>query len=110
MDPADRETVVISAASSPWEAHNPMQAESTIYQKTAGGAWREVKDGLPETEGRVISVLASNEVEPSVFYALTNFGLYRSPDAGLNWEHFGIDWPDHYRYQHQNALAVAENG
>lgn len=109
VDPADPETVVVSAASGPWEAHNPRQAESTIYQKTASSAWREVTDGLPEKEGRVISILASSEAEPGVFYALTNKGLYRSPDAGLSWERLGLAWSDHYRYQHQNALAVVED-
>lgn len=110
VDPADPETVVISAASSPWGAHDPSVWESTIYQKTAGGPWREVTDGLPKAEGRVITVLASNEAEPGVFYVATNMGLYRSPDAGLSWERLDVDWPDRYRRQHQHDLAVVETG
>jgi photosystem II stability/assembly factor-like uncharacterized protein len=106
VDPADPETVVVSAATSPWEAHDPARAKSTIYRKQAGGTWQEVTEGLPETEGRVVSILASHEAEPGVFYALTNLGLYRSPDAGRSWKRLDIAWPDHYRRQHQNALAI----
>ena len=107
MDPADPETVLVSTAANPWEAHSPTRADSTIYRKEAGGSWREVTDGLPETKGRVVSILASNEFEPGVFYALTNLGLYRSSDAGLSWESLDIPWPDYYRHQNQRGLAVA---
>lgn len=106
VDPADPETVVISAASSPWEAHNPASAKSTIYQKTAGKPWREITDGLPETEGRLVSVLAANEAEPGVFYALTTDGPYRSPNVGLSWERVDVAWPD--RPQRPSALAIVE--
>jgi hypothetical protein len=77
--------VVVSAASSPGKAHDPRAAESTIYRKTAGEHWREVREGLPQVEGRIVTVLAANRDEPSVFYALTNEGLYRSSDAGASW-------------------------
>jgi photosystem II stability/assembly factor-like uncharacterized protein len=110
VDPVDPETVVVSAASSPWEAHNPTGAESTIYRKEAGSSWREVTDGLPETEGRTVSILASNKAEPGVFYTLTNGDLYRSPDGGLGWERLEIDWPSRYRYRLSRALAVVEEG
>ena len=110
VDPADPETVVISAAASPREAHNPTRADSTIYRKEAGGPWREVTDGLPETERRLVSILAANEAEPGVFYALTNLGLYRSPDAGLSWESLDLAWPDRYRRQNQRGLAVVDAG
>ena len=108
VDPADPETVVISAASSPWGAHDPSAWESTIYQRTGGGPWREVADGLPDPEGRVITVLASNEAEPGAFYALTNTGLYRSPNAGLTWERLDVEWSDRSRNQHD--LKVVEDG
>ncbi len=110
VDPADPETVLVSAAASPWKAHNPTRADSTIYCKEAGGPWREVTAGLPETEGRVVSILAANEAEPGVFYALTNLGLYRSPDAGLSWESLHLAWPDRYHRQNQRGLAVVGAG
>lgn len=108
VDPGDPETVVVSAASSPWEAHNPRVAESTIYRKTTGEPWQEVRKGLPEVEGRTVAVVAANQDEPGVFYALTNTGLYRSPDAGLNWERLDLSPDDHY--QRPTALAVVEGG
>ncbi len=46
VDPGGPETVVVSAASSPWKAHDPRAAESTIYRKTAGEPWREVREGV----------------------------------------------------------------
>ncbi|CAN5260780.1 glycosyl hydrolase [soil metagenome] len=107
VDPGDPETVVVSAASSPWEAHNIRAAESTIYRKTAGEPWREVRTGLPDVEGRTVAVLAANQDEPGVFYALTNKGLYRSPDAGLSWERLGLSLYDHY--QRPTGLAVVED-
>jgi photosystem II stability/assembly factor-like uncharacterized protein len=96
VDPGDPETVVVSAASSPWQAHDPGTAESTIYRKTAGEPWQEVLEGLPPVEGRNVAVLAANQDEPGVFYALTNEGLYRSSDAGSSWERLEIGQKDHY--------------
>lgn len=110
VDPADPETVVVSAARGPREAHDPGAANSTVFRREAGGPWEEVTGGLPEQEGRIASVLAANEGEPGVFYALTNMGLYRSPDAGFSWEHLEISWPDRYRRQHPWALVVAGAG
>ncbi len=108
VDPGDPETVVVSAASSPWQAHDPRAAESTIYRKTAGEPWREVREGLPQVEGRIVAVLAANQDEPGVFYALTNEGLYRSPDAGSSWERLEIGRQD--QYGRPTGLAVVETG
>ncbi|MDX6379407.1 MAG: hypothetical protein QOI57_431 [Rubrobacteraceae bacterium] len=108
VDPGDPETVVVSAARGPWEAHNSKAAESTIYRKTAGESWQEVSKGLPEVEGRNVAVLAAKQGEPGVFYALTNKGLYRSQDAGLSWERLDIATQDHY--QRPTGLAVVESG
>ncbi len=56
--------------------------------------------------GRIVAVLAANQDESGVFYALTNMGLYRSPDAGLNWERLDLLPNDHY--QRPTGLAVVE--
>lgn len=108
VDPGDPETVVTSAARGPQQAHNPIDAESTIYRRAAGEAWREVRAGLPEPSGTLVCVLAANEAEPGVFYAATNRGVYRSPDAGLDWERLDLPWPDAYRFQHPHALTVVD--
>lgn len=106
VDPHDPNTILVSMAYSPNQAHNPTQAESSIYRKTAGSTWQEVTTGLPPQQGRLASVLATNEHEPGVFYAVSNLGVYRSADAGVTWEQIPITWPQHYRMQHVQALVV----
>lgn len=106
VDPEDPATVIVSAASDPRRAHSPDEAESTIYLRRGGGPWREVREGLPPTKGRIASVLAAGKDEPGVFYALNNHGIYRSSDAGENWETLVASWPERYRREHPHALAV----
>lgn len=109
VDPADPETVVVSAARSPLQAHSPDSAESTVYRREIGGPWQEVRGGLPDMEGTIASVLAGDGAELGVFYALNNRGLYRSPDAGKDWERLEVPWPEHYLRQHPHALLVTED-
>jgi hypothetical protein len=106
VDPTNPDTVVVSAARSPQEAHNPADAESTIYRRSGGGAWEEVRAGLPERSGTVIPELATSPSEPGVLYMATNRGLYRSGDAGATWERLALPWPERFRYQHVQGLAV----
>jgi len=108
VDPADPETIIVSAARGPQQAHSPASAESTIYRKARRGTWQEVRAGLPPSKGTVAYRLAANPAEPGVFYAATNQGLYRSPDAGLTWEPLDLDWPEGYRGQRVHALVVVE--
>lgn len=108
IDPADPNTIVVSAAASPQRAHNPHNAESRIYRREGDGPWLEVNKGLPESEGTIAAVLASNTAEPHVFYALTNKGLYHSSDAGLSWQKLELSWHEQYLGQHQQALLVVE--
>ena len=93
VDPADPDTVVVSAASGPQQAHNTASAESAIYRRSGGGSWQQVNEGLPPARGLLASVLASNEAEPGVFYAANNKGIFRSSDAGSTWEKLSISWP-----------------
>jgi hypothetical protein len=106
VDPGDAETIVVAASPSPHTAHNPTAAESHLYRRAAGGPWEEVCTGLPEARGALTYVLATNTAEPGVFYALGNHGLYRSPDAGVNWQRLDVPWPDHLRFSHPEGLAV----
>lgn len=105
VDPADPETVIVSAASSPNQAHNPSAAESYVYRRSGDG-WRESGDGLPSGRGMLAAVFATNDGEPGVFYAAANTGVYRSADAGRSWSPLPIPWPDTYRSRHVNALVV----
>ncbi len=90
------------------ESPRSKAAEATIYRKTDGEPWQEVREGLPEVEGRNVAVLAANGREPGVFYALTNEGLYRSLDAESSWKRLKIGRRDHYGPP--TGLAVVRDG
>lgn len=108
VDPADPDTVIVSAAASPDLAHSlEGNAQSFIYRKTSGQPWRKVTQGLPDARGTVAYTLASNSEEPGVFYALSNKGCYRSADAGESWELLPLPWKSDYLYQHQQALTMS---
>ena len=94
VDPADPETLIVSAAHSPNQAHNPTAAESAIYRRSGGRAWQRVTEGLPAEHGMLGSVLAASQAELGVFYAANNLGLYRSADAGHSWEPLDLPWPE----------------
>lgn len=106
VDPAHPETLVISASAGPQQAHNPRTAESTLYRRSGDGPWQEVRDGFSSARGSLASVLTSNEAEPGVFYAANNLGIFRSIDAGLNWEALPIPWPDNAHPGRTHALVV----
>ncbi len=105
-DPADPETLVISAAPGPQQAHNPHSAESGIYRRSGGSPWQIVRDGLPPAHGLLASVLAANEAEPGVFYAANNQGVFRSTNTGLHWEQLPIPWPAGMHLGRAHALIV----
>ena len=109
VDPADPDTILISAAESPDLAH-PFEANaqsSFIYRKTSGQPWHRVTQGLPDAQGTVAHTLASDSKEPGVFYALCNKGCYRSADAGESWEPLPLPWKSDYEHQQQQALAMS---
>ncbi|MGH2506511.1 MAG: WD40/YVTN/BNR-like repeat-containing protein [Ktedonobacteraceae bacterium] len=105
-DPADPETLVISAAPGPQQAHNPHTAESAIYRRSGDSPWQMVHDGLPPAQGLLTSVLAANEAEPGVFYAANNQGVFRSADTGLHWETLPIPWPANSHFGRAHALVA----
>ncbi|QKG85034.1 glycosyl hydrolase [Kroppenstedtia pulmonis] len=109
VDPGDPETILVSAASDPGSAHNPKQATSRIYRKKGKEPWQEITQGLPPATGTVIPLLATHQGEAGVFYALTNQGLYCSPDQGSSWVRMEVPWKEEYINQHQQAIAVTEN-
>lgn len=105
-DPADPETLVISAASGPQQAHHAQSAESVIYRRSGGSPWQMVRAGLPPARGLLASVLATNEAEPGVFYAANNQGVFRSSDTGLSWEALPIPWPAAIHAGRAHALVA----
>jgi photosystem II stability/assembly factor-like uncharacterized protein len=106
VDPGDPDTVVASAAGSPSMAHGLQVADSTVYRRSGGGPWREVREGLPEPRGTVRALLATNADEGGVFYAASNRGVFRSADGGLSWEPVLAPLPDRYRAQPTHAIVV----
>jgi photosystem II stability/assembly factor-like uncharacterized protein len=109
VDPGDPETLVVSAAHSPNEAHNPTAAASAIYRRAGRSDWQRVEGGLPPERGMLASVLAANQAEPGVFYAANNLGLYRSADAGLSWERLATSWPEARDAQRPASMEVVED-
>lgn len=105
VDPADPDTVVVSAAPGPFVAYNAARAESVVQRKAAGGDWDPVGAGLPESEGTTISVLVS--AGPAEFWAANNRGVYRSTDAGRTWERAPMDWPTAYTRRDVVAFLVS---
>ncbi len=106
VDPGDPDTVVVSASESPFTAHNPRIADSTLYRRSGPGPWREVRTGLPETKGTIRPLVAANADEHGVFYAASNHGVFRSGDAGLSWEPVLVALPGGYAGQSVQAIAV----
>ena len=105
-DPADPNTLVISAAPGPQQAHNPRSAESALYRRVGTSQWQQVREGLPPSRGLLASVLAVNEAEPGIFYAANNKGLFRSADAGFSWEAPPIPWSAGTALGRAHALVV----
>jgi photosystem II stability/assembly factor-like uncharacterized protein len=110
VDPSEPETVIVSAAHGPDQAHNPTTAASVIYRRAGGRSWQRVAEGLPAERGMLGSVLTANEAEPGVFYAANNLGLYRSTDAGRSWERQDIPWPEGRDARRPASMTTVEEG
>ncbi len=106
VDATDPDAIIVSAASSPNQAHNPAAAESYVYWRQNGSAWQLAQGDLPNGRGMLAPVLAADDHTPGVFYAAANTGLYRSADAGRTWQQINIPWPAAHRSRHVNALLV----
>ena len=106
VDPGNPDVIVASVTRGPEQAHRPPTAESFIYRRVGNSPWREISAGLPEAAGTLVYSLASNEDEPGVFYAATNKGVFRSTDAGENWQRLPVDWPGRYGMAHARGMQV----
>jgi photosystem II stability/assembly factor-like uncharacterized protein len=92
VDPADPDTVIVSAADGPGSAYSPQQAESYVYRKTGLKRWEQALSGLPDPKGTTVSQFTMHADEPGVIYAANNHGLFRSDDAGQSWKALDIPW------------------
>jgi hypothetical protein len=48
-----------------------------------GGEWKAISNGLPESRGTSIAILAANPKNSGEFYAINNRGVFCSTDTGL---------------------------
>lgn len=108
VDPAEPTTVIVSGSSGPRAAHDEQYAEAMLYRRTRDNSWEPVTAGLPGAKGTRAYVLATNSAEPGVFYAASRQDLYRSGDAGVNWEKLAVNWPAGAQFTTVNALVVTE--
>ena len=105
LDPADPETVLLSAARGSNPAHRIGQAESFVFRKHSEEPWERIGDGLPTGEGVLRYELASGS-EAGELFAVTNVGLYRTTDAGDSWTRLPIDWPRELETTEATGIAV----
>ncbi len=116
VDPRDPDRVVVSAATGARDAHDTGGASYVYRTVTADGdgsddgsangadpdgdgtgagsegghgGWALAMEGLPGPEGLARTVLAADD---EGFYALTNHGLFRSPEGAV-WELMPLSWP-----------------
>jgi hypothetical protein len=102
---ADSETGQIVYASlwqarrPPWSVYGPIEGPGgALYKSTDGGAtWTELHDGLPAAPVHRIGIAVAQGSQGQRVYALIDTdhvetrGLYRSDDAGANWQHVSSD-------------------
>ncbi len=92
VDPADPDTVIVSAAAGPGSAYSPRRAESYVYRKTGLKRWEQAMSGLPDAKGTTVSQFATHADEPGVIYAANNHSLFRSDHTGRSWKALDIPW------------------
>jgi photosystem II stability/assembly factor-like uncharacterized protein len=105
VDPADPDTVIVSATDGPGSAYRPRRAEAYVYRKTGLKRWELAMSGLPEANGTTVSQFATHAGEPGVIYAANNHGLFRSDDAGRSWKALDLPWPEPELEDGVEALA-----
>lgn len=110
INSADPQNVIISSADEAWKAHSRDEnSESFLYVRSKDGEkWILVTDGLPDSKGTIISMLAANPKINGEFYCLNNRGIFCSADSGISWSQLDIPWSKDYNLQHPWALAVKE--
>jgi hypothetical protein len=94
VDPADPDTVIVSATDGPGSAYSPRRAEAYVYRRTGLKRWELAMSGLPEAKGTTAGRFATHVGEPGVIYAANNHGLFRSDDAGRSWKALDLPWPE----------------
>jgi photosystem II stability/assembly factor-like uncharacterized protein len=109
VDSGDAQNVIVSASMGPGSAYSIEDAESFVYRRDEDDKkWKAISNGLPESKGTTITVLASNPKAAGEFYAVNNRGLFMSTDSGVSWRGLDIPWPKEYLLKPAWALAVSD--
>lgn len=82
---------------------------SAAGERKGGGAWAQVRDGLPEPKGTTISVFATLRDRPHTIYAANNRGIFHSRDAGVRWEILDVPWPGRFIEHAVQGLVLQES-
>jgi hypothetical protein len=107
IDSGDPDTMVITAARGPGQAHTREHAEASVYRRTGGEPWNAIRSGLPAHKGTRAFPLAAHPGLAGAFFGVTHTGdLYRSLDGGLNWERVEVTWPDGYMMDADGSPAI----
>lgn len=70
VDSGNPDTMVASAARSPYEAYDPTRASSILVRREDGAPWSPVYKGLPDVEGSSVFTLISHPSQSGVFMPL----------------------------------------
>lgn len=108
VDVDDPDTIVVSAAPSPWAAHTPgPNAEASIYVRRGRTGWVEAGDGLPGPTGSAAAALASG-MAGGVFYAGNNRGVFHSGDGGRSWRRLDLGDVEWLETERVTALLATD--
>ncbi len=110
VDLADPDTILLTSSENPHKAHVKADADSFVYRRTKASSWRQVRDGLPDSQGCRAAVVKSSPFEPNIFYLAAEGNLYCSSDSGTSWQQLRIDWKGGQRPEHALSIAIAEAG
>jgi photosystem II stability/assembly factor-like uncharacterized protein len=81
VDPENPRTVYAVRLGGPFLSH--------VFKTTNGGrSWREI--GTRSLAGEAVQTITSEPQRPSVLYAATRDGVYKSIDAGAHWQRYGL--------------------
>ena len=91
FDPSDPNTVYVGSVA-------PTQSASHLWKSADFGAhWTSIdgygaaSNGFPQ--GVPVNVVTTDPQDPTILYAGTQLGLYRSTDGGSTWSRFGAGMP-----------------
>ncbi|MGH2349360.1 MAG: WD40/YVTN/BNR-like repeat-containing protein [bacterium] len=107
VDPGDPSTVVVSGSSGPWTAYNPSSADAHVYRRSGDARWKRVTEGLPASDGTVVSHFAPGG-RLGLIYAANNRGVFMSTDAGARWSALDVAWDRRYESEGVQALLALD--